>query len=134
MNENEEIVTSSNNNPTPAPKVEKEKKPTFFQKLKAKIDKLFESDSLTFIGKIFMLGLYVCALTGGSIVGVSVLKTIVNLALQVFNIRYADGIFTAACVLLWLLFIIALLVVIILAIIEAFVTAEGENSIMESKE
>ena len=110
---------------------EKEKKPSFSQRLKAKVNALIESENLTFTGKIFLLGLYICGITGGSIIGISVLKTLVNIALNFFKVTYNGGIFTAACVLLWITFIITLIFTLVLAVIEAFVGADGKDSILE---
>lgn len=39
-------------------KVEKQKKPSFFKKLKMKVDQFFEESKLTFLGKIFVSSIY----------------------------------------------------------------------------
>lgn len=56
----------------------KEKKPGLFSRLRTKIEKMFDSEGLTFFGKIFMFDIYLMVISIFGIGIVSIIRTIVK--------------------------------------------------------
>ena len=90
-------------------KKHKLKKDGFLKKLKAKIDELFESDNLSFNGKILMLTVYGMVSSIGLVVASSVGNIILKLiwAAAKFTTEYPA--FGAMCGIGWLMFILSFL-------------------------
>ncbi len=116
-----------------AKKLEK-KNNNFFRKLKAKIDDLFASSKLTFCGKIFMLGLYACTVSGLGVIIISIIKSLINAILIVAGVTTKIPLLGGALGLCWTLFIITLIYVIAISIAEILTNTEGSGSIFEKDE
>ena len=111
----------------------KEKKPGFIKKLKTKIDELFKSDNLTFLGKIFMLTIYVVVL---SVIGIgcfSLLNSSINVFLFIYGLKEVSC-FLSINICLWLIFIFSFITAICLIAAEAFTISNGEVSLFEKED
>lgn len=98
-----------------------EEKQTFFRKLKRKIDDLFDGEQdkeLTFLGKIFMLGLYGIFVSGGGVVVTSVVATICKIAFECAKLNITTAWFTGASVMFWIVLSVCFIVTIFLAVAE----------------
>lgn len=108
-----------------------EEKQTFFRKLKRKIDDLFDGEQnqeLTFLGKVFMLGLYGIFVSGGGIVITSVVATICKVAFECAKLNITTAWFKGVSVLFWLMFSMCFAISIFLAVIETlFAVTNGTD-------
>ena len=107
--------------------LKKRKREGFLKKLKNKIDELFESENLTFLGKILMLSIYGVVSSIGLIVASSIGSGLVKI-LWVFFKFYGEypSLFGAICGIGWLLFILSFIVIVLLAIAE-FIIKESND-------
>lgn len=110
----------------------KVKKPSFMQKLKSKMDSLFESDRLTFLGKIFMLDLYATILSAIGIVVVSIIKSVTLVAFTLLGIT-PISVLSGATGFVWVTFILSFLAAIIIAFSEGYSLSENGESVLELK-
>lgn len=110
----------------------KVKKPSFMQKLKSKMDSLFESDRLTFLGKIFMLDLYATVLSAIGIVVVSIIKSVTLVAFTLLGVT-PISILSGATGFVWVTFILSFLAAIIIAFSEGYSLSENGESVLELK-
>lgn len=110
----------------------KVKKPSFMQKLKSKMDSLFESDRLTFLGKIFMLDLYATVLSAIGIVVVSIVKSVTLVAFTLLEVT-PISVLSGATGFVWVTFILSFLAAIIIAFSEGYSLSENGESILELK-
>ena len=84
---------------------------SFFKKLRAKIESLFESEKLTFAGKIFMVGIYGTVLSTGGIIIVSAVRSVLNFFMfLVHPTTPTPEILAGASGVLWILFFISFVV------------------------
>jgi len=90
-------------------KKHKLKKDGFLKRLKAKIDELFESDNLSFNGKILMLTVYGMVSSIGLVVASSVGNIILKLIWAATNFTAKCPTFGAICGIGWLMFILSFL-------------------------
>lgn len=110
----------------------KVKKPSFMQKLKTKMDSLFESDRLTFLGKIFMLDLYATVLSAIGIVVVSIIKSVTLVAFTLLEVT-PISVLSGATGFVWVTFILSFLAAIIIAFSEGYSLSENGESVLELK-
>ena len=110
----------------------KVKKPSFMQKLKSKMDSLFESDRLTFLGKIFMLDLYATVLSAIGIVVVSIIKSVTLVAFTLLEVT-PISVLSGATGFVWVTFILSFLAAIIIAFSEGYSLSENGESVLELK-
>lgn len=110
----------------------KVKKPSFMQKLKSKMDSLFESDRLTFLGKIFMLDLYATVLSAIGIVVVSIIKSVTLVAFTLLGVT-PISVLSGATGFVWVTFILSFLAAIIIAFSEGYSLSENGESVLELK-
>lgn len=110
----------------------KVKKPSFMQKLKSKMDSLFESDRLTFLGKIFMLDLYATILSAIGIVVVSIIKSVTLVAFTLLEVT-PISVLSGATGFVWVTFILSFLAAIIIAFSEGYSLSENGESVLELK-
>lgn len=110
----------------------KVKKPSFMQKLKSKMDSLFESDRLTFLGKIFMLDLYATVLSAIGIVVVSIIKSVTLVAFTLLEVT-PISVLSGATGFVWVTFILSFLAAIIIAFSEGYSLNENGESVLELK-
>ena len=108
------------------------KKPSFIQKLKNKMDSLFESDRLTFLGKIFMLDLYATVLSAIGIVVVSIIKSVTLVAFTLLEVT-PISVLSGATGFVWVTFILSFLAAIIIAFSEGYSLSENGESVLELK-
>ena len=107
-----------------------EEKETFLKKIKRKINQIFDDDEskeLTFLGKIFMLGIYGMFLSVGGIIITSLISTICKVVFGIIGLALGAGILTAAGVVFWLLFVLSFLIIAFLTVVEAIVIIENED-------
>lgn len=98
-----------------------EPKQTFFRKLKRKIDEIFDDEQnqeLTFLGKIFMLGLYGIFVSGSGVVITSIVTTICKIAFECAKLNITTAWFKGVSVLFWLMFSMCFAISISLAVVE----------------
>lgn len=116
-------------------KLPKEKKPNFWQKLKAKIDKVFENDELTFVGQIFMLGVYAIPLILGVLIALSVGTQLTECILVAGGVSFTFHL-SGIKFLLGFAFVVDLAVVLLLGIWETYVfDCDGKSVLsLEKKE
>lgn len=113
-------------------KQEKEKKvkKSFFLKLKEKVDKIFENENLTFIGKILMICIYVVPLSIIAITPIEVIEKFVNVCLfYAPNATYSIS-FSIIKGMIIALFVIALVTIFSISIVEAINCTVEEQSIL----
>ena len=108
------------------------KKPSFMQKLKSKMDSLFESDRLTFLGKIFMLDLYATILSAIGIVAVSIIKSVTLVAFTLLEVT-PISVLSGATGFVWVTFILSFLTAIIISCVEGYSLSENGESVLELK-
>lgn len=107
-----------------------EEKQTFFRKLKRKIDDLFDGEQnqeLTFLGKVFMLGLYGIFVSGGGIVITSVVATICKVAFECAKLNITTSWFTGASVMFWIVLFICFIATIFLAVMETIFAVDNAS-------
>lgn len=90
-------------------KKHKLKKDSFLKKLKAKIDELFESDNLSFNGKILMLTIYGMVSSIGLIIASSIGNVILKAIWAAINFTAKCPTFGAICGIGWFMFILSFL-------------------------
>jgi large-conductance mechanosensitive channel len=123
--------------------VMKEKKQSFFEKIKTKIDKMIESDTLTFAGKCYMLNLYFLIISFFGVIIVSFVNSIINalfafytLSMETVNeaaAKTVDGLLSGATGAVWLTFIITFITFVCMTVIEMINQADNEESILEKE-
>ena len=64
---------------------DKVKKPSFFKRLRDKIESFFVSDKLTFVGKVYMFMIYLAGCGFFGICACSIINTIIYLAIGAAN-------------------------------------------------
>lgn len=115
-------------------KIEK-KNNRFYKKLKAKIDKLFESTKLTFCGKVFMLSLYVCATSMIGIFIVSSIRAVLTMLLTLVKVDISKlDLLAGASGVCWLVFILTLMSVIGFSAGEIMYQEENDESLLEKED
>ena len=130
---------------------DKVKKPSFFKRLRDKIESFFVSDKLTFVGKVYMFMIYLAGCGFFGICACSIINTIIYLIVGAANAALgalptleegeaaaaaavkvvASDCLMGASTVSWLLFVIPGIVFIILTFIEMYVNTESNESILE---
>lgn len=90
-------------------KKRKLKKDGFLKKLKTKIDELFESDNLSFNGKVLMLTIYGMVSSIGLIIASSIGNIVLKLIWAATNFAIKCPTFGAVCGIGWFMFILSFL-------------------------
>jgi hypothetical protein len=90
-------------------KKHKLKKDSFLKKLKTKIDELFESDNLSFNGKVLMLTVYGMVSSIGLIIASSIGNVILKAIWAAINFTAKCPTFGAICGIGWFMFILSFL-------------------------
>ena len=115
-------------------KIEK-KNNRFYKKLRAKIDKLFESTKLTFCGKVFMLSLYACAT---SMIGIFIVSSVRAVLTMLLTLAKVDAskleLLAGASGVCWLVFILTLMLVIGFSAAEITYQEENDESLLEKED
>lgn len=131
---------------------DKVKKPSFFKRLRDKIESFFVSDKLTFVGKVYMFMIYLAGCGFFGICACSIINTIIYLVVGAANaainampavaegeeeaVAAAVKIVASDCLvgassISWILFTIPGIVFIVLTFIETYVNTENGESILE---
>lgn len=130
---------------------DKVKKPSFFKRLRDKIESFFVSDKLTFVGKVYMFMIYLAGCGFFGICACSIINTIIYLVVGAANaaigavpvveegeeaVAAAVKVVASDCLLgaatvSWLLFVIPGIVFVILTFIELYVNTQSSESILE---
>ena len=130
---------------------DKVKKPSFFKRLRDKIESFFVSDKLTFVGKVYMFMIYLAGCGFFGICACSIINTIIYLAVGAANAAIgavpaveegeevvaaavkvaASDCLVGASIVSWMLFVIPGTVFIILTFIEMYMNTDRCDSILE---
>ena len=130
---------------------DKVKKPSFFKRLRDKIESFFVSDKLTFVGKVYMFMIYLAGCGFFGICACSIINTIIYLIVGAANAAIgaipaveegeaaaaaavkvaASDCLVGASTVSWILFVIPGIVFIILTFIEMYINTENSESILE---
>lgn len=130
---------------------DKVKKPSFFKRLRDKIESFFVSDKLTFVGKVYMFMIYLAGCGFFGICACSVINTIIYLAVGAANAAIgavpaaeeggeavaaavkvaASDCLVGASTVSWMLFVIPGIVFVILTFIEMYMNTDRCDSILE---
>lgn len=130
---------------------DKVKKPSFFKRLRDKIESFFVSDKLTFVGKVYMFMIYLAGCGFFGICACSIINTIIYLAVGAANAAIgavpaveegeevvaaavkiaASDCLVGASTVSWILFAIPGIVFVILTFIEMYMNTDNGDSILE---
>ncbi len=130
---------------------DKIKKPSFFKRLRDKIESFFVSDKLTFVGKVYMFMIYLAGCGFFGICACSIINTIIYLAVGAANAAIgavpaveegeevvaaavkvaASDCLVGASTVSWILFAIPGIVFVILTFIEMYMNTDSSDSILE---
>ena len=130
---------------------DKVKKPSFFKRLRDKIESFFVSDKLTFVGKVYMFMIYLAGCGFFGICACSIINTIIYLAVGAANAAIgavpvaeeggeavaaavkvaASDCLVGASTVSWILFLIPGFVFVVLTFIEMYINADRCDSILE---
>lgn len=130
---------------------DKVKKPSFFKRLRDKIESFFVSDKLTFVGKVYMFMIYLAGCGFFGICACSITNTIIYLAVGAANAAIgavpaveegeevvaaavkvaASDCLVGASTVSWMLFAIPGIVFVILTFIEMYIDTDRGDSILE---
>lgn len=130
---------------------DKVKKPSFFKRLRDKIESFFVSDKLTFVGKVYMFMIYLAGCGFFGICACSIINTIIYLAVGAVNAAIgavpaveegeevvaaavkvaASDCLVGASTVSWILFAIPGIVFVILTFIEMYMNTDNGDSILE---
>lgn len=130
---------------------DKVKKPSFFKRLRDKIESFFVSDKLTFVGKVYMFMIYLAGCGFFGICACSIINTIIYLAVGAANAAIgavpaveegeevvaaavkvaASDCLVGASTVSWMLFAIPGIVFVILTFIEMYMNTDRGDSILE---
>ena len=104
-------------------KKHKLKKDGFLKKLKTKIDEFFESDNLSFNGKILMLTIYGMVSSIGLVIVSSIGNVILKTIWAATNFTAKCPTFGAICGIVWFMFILSFLAFGALVFLSCFIVA-----------
>lgn len=105
----------------------------FFQKLKEKVNKLFENENLTFLGKIYIMAAYILYIDTIALICFGFIKGILNFIIAFLKVETVLS-FGYVMVPLLVIFIATFLAIMCLTVAEAVEYADEGESLFEKEE